>query len=73
MHSLAAHYPHSPGPYERAHAAAFYRAVAALYPCTHCRDDFHAAVAAEPPRRVAGTAAGVRSCVLLRNEAQGAD
>ena len=60
MHSLAAHYPRSPGPYERAHAAAFYRALAALYPCTHCRDDFHAAVAADPPRRVAGV-----TCVLL--------
>ena len=51
MHSVAAHYPQSPSAYERAHAAAFYRALAALYPCTHCREDFHASVAADPPRR----------------------
>ncbi len=52
MHTLAAHYPRSPSLYEQAHAANFFRAVAALYPCTHCRDDFHAAVAHDPPRRV---------------------
>jgi len=50
LHSLAAHYPPQPSTYERAHAAAFFRALAALYPCTHCREDFHAAVAAVPPR-----------------------
>lgn len=50
MHTLAAHYPHKPSLYEQAHATNFYRALAALYPCTHCRDDFHASVAHQPPR-----------------------
>ena len=54
MHTLAAHYPRAPNAVERAHAAGFFRALSALYPCTHCRDDFRAALAAEPPRRVAG-------------------
>lgn len=57
MHSVAAHYPRQPSAYEKAHAAAFYRALAALYPCTHCREDFHASVAADPPRRVRNQAA----------------
>ena len=62
MHTLAAHYPRSPSAYEQAHAAAFYRALAALYPCTHCREDFHTAVAADPPRR-AGDALAALFCI----------
>lgn len=58
MHTLAAHYPHKPSLYEQVHAANFYRALAALYPCTHCRDDFHASVAQQPPRCGCQTAGG---------------
>lgn len=32
------------------HARAFFRAVAALYPCSHCRPDFHESVSLDPPR-----------------------
>jgi len=49
MHTLAAHFPTAPTAYERAHAAGFFAALAALYPCSYCRDDFAASVAAEPP------------------------
>ena len=62
LHSLAAHYPPSPSAYEQAHAAAFLRGLAALYPCTHCRDDFHAAVVAEPPRVESREALAVWVC-----------
>jgi hypothetical protein len=61
MHTLAAHYPTAPSTYEQAHARNFFRALAALYPCTHCREDFHASVAAQPPRYA--RCSGVRRCV----------
>ena len=64
MHTLAAHYPHKPSLYEQVHAANFYRALAALYPCTHCRDDFHASVAQQPPRCGCQTAGGVATRAL---------
>jgi len=50
MHTLAAHYPLVPNVYQQAHASAFFRALAALYPCTHCREDFHSSLSQEPPR-----------------------
>jgi hypothetical protein len=50
MHTLAAYFPEQPTASDREAAAAFLRVLGALYPCSHCAEDFRDALAESPPR-----------------------
>lgn len=50
LHTIAAYYPDAPTEDERAAAAGLVHAVAALYPCKHCRAAFQLDIHEHPPR-----------------------
>jgi FAD-linked sulfhydryl oxidase len=49
MHTAAAWYPERPSAPEQQAARDLVRSLALLYPCTHCVEDFRAAVQESPP------------------------
>ncbi|KAJ7160932.1 ERV/ALR sulfhydryl oxidase domain-containing protein [Mycena filopes] len=49
LHTAAAYYPAVPSPAQRSQMLALIHALPALYPCSHCADDFGAEVARHPP------------------------
>jgi len=50
MHTAAAWYPEKPSSFEQQAASNLVQSLAALYPCTHCVEDFREAVKESPPR-----------------------
>lgn len=48
LHTTAAYFPSTPSAADRDAARALVLGLTALYPCTHCRDDFRESVAAAP-------------------------
>ncbi|KAJ7904789.1 ERV/ALR sulfhydryl oxidase domain-containing protein [Mycena leptocephala] len=49
LHTAAAYYPTKPTPAQRSQMLALIHALPALYPCTHCAEDFGESVAKHPP------------------------
>ena len=49
LHTTAAHYPSSPTSEDKGAAVSLVSAVAQLYPCADCREDFQKSVTAAPP------------------------
>ena len=50
LHTAAAWFPDQPTDQDKAHAHNLISSLAALYPCTHCAEDFRATVRDSPPR-----------------------
>jgi FAD-linked sulfhydryl oxidase len=50
LHTIAAYYPELPSESERTHALRLIEALAVLYPCTHCAEDFRETIRESPPR-----------------------
>ena len=50
MHTMAAYFPEKPTDVQREAASSFIRALGALYPCSHCAEDFRVALDESPPR-----------------------
>ena len=50
LHSVAAYFPSSPTVEQSSAAARFIQAIADLYPCRHCAEDFKLALESHPPR-----------------------
>ena len=50
LHTLAAYFPAQPTPDQSQAAVGFIRAVAMLYPCRHCAEDFARGIEEHPPR-----------------------
>ena len=50
LHTAAAWFPEQPTEQDKAHAHNLITSLAALYPCTHCAEDFRATVHESPPR-----------------------
>ena len=50
LHTVAAYYPDDPGDEDRERATQLVDALARLYPCSYCREDFQREVAESPPR-----------------------
>ena len=50
LHALAAYFPEQPTPAQSQAAVGFIRAVAMLYPCRHCAEDFAHGLEEHPPR-----------------------
>ena len=50
LHTLAAHFPEAPSAADREAASTFLRTLGALYPCSHCAEDFRDGLAESPPR-----------------------
>ena len=53
LHTMAAYYPERPSADELLAASGFIKGLAALYPCSHCAEDFRESVRRDPPRYVA--------------------
>ncbi|KAJ7464543.1 ERV/ALR sulfhydryl oxidase domain-containing protein [Mycena latifolia] len=49
LHTTAAYYPERAGPAHQTHMLSLIRALPALYPCSHCADDFGEDVRRNPP------------------------
>lgn len=49
LHTMAAYYPENPSQEQEEAAANFIRALALLYPCKHCAEDFQQEVEKNPP------------------------
>lgn len=50
LHSIGIYYPDKPTPEYQAKAKAFVEALAVMYPCVHCSEDFQKEIAKFPPR-----------------------
>ena len=50
MHSVAAYYPDQPNVEDKRAARGLVSAIARLYPCSHCREDFRTEVERSPPK-----------------------
>ncbi|KAF4324221.1 hypothetical protein BBO99_00000061 [Phytophthora kernoviae] len=50
LHSMGIYYPDKPSPEYQAKARTFVEALALMYPCVHCADDFQKEIAKSPPR-----------------------
>lgn len=50
MHTMAAYFPDKPTGVQREAVTSFIRALGALYPCSHCAEDFRVALDERPPR-----------------------
>mmetsp|Transcript_33503 Transcript_33503/g.75803 ORF Transcript_33503/g.75803 Transcript_33503/m.75803 type:complete len:161 (-) Transcript_33503:249-731(-) len=50
LHTLAAYYPDAPSEAHKETACHFLRGLAALYPCTHCAEEFRSGMEQSPPR-----------------------
>ena len=50
LHTVAAYYPNDPNENDRKKGTDLVEALAHLYPCSHCREDFQREVERSPPR-----------------------
>ncbi|GLD93280.1 hypothetical protein PINS_up001872 [Pythium insidiosum] len=50
LHSMGAYFPENPSPEYQAKARTFVEALALMYPCVHCADDFQREIVKSPPR-----------------------
>ena len=50
MHSVAAYYPDQPNVEDKRAARGLVSAIARLYPCSHCREDFRTEIERSPPK-----------------------
>ena len=50
LHTIAAYYPDAPSEADREGGSQLVSALAHLYPCAHCREDFRRETARSPPR-----------------------
>ena len=53
LHTVAAYFPDAPDAGAQRSAVSLVESLAALYPCSHCKDDFQEAVREHPPQCVA--------------------